>query len=71
MFNLSILLCSCSWIWEEHEENFLLVFNLIFSSCFCLCFSDMGWSSWLLGLVSEEHEEQVEEQEEQVEGHEY
>ena len=31
----------------------------------------MGWSSWLLGLVSEEHEEQVEEQEEQVEGHEY
>ena len=45
-----------SWIWEEYEENFLLVFNLIFSSCFCLCFSDMGWSSWLLGLVSEEHE---------------
>ena len=62
MFNLSILLCSCSWIWEEHEENFLLVFNLIFSSCFCLCFSDMG-------LVSEEQEEQVEEQEEQVEEH--
>ena len=60
-----------SWIWEEHEENFLLVFNLIFSSCFCLCFSDMGWSFWLLGLVSEEHEEQVEEQEEQAEGHEY
>ena len=71
MFNLSILLCSCSWIWEEHEENFLLVFNLIFSSCFCLCFSDMGLSSWLLDLVSEEHEKQVEEQEEQVEEHEY
>ena len=34
-----------SWIWEEHEENFLLVFNLIFSSCFCLCSSDMGLSS--------------------------
>ena len=56
-----------SWIWEENEENFLLVFNLIFSSCFCLCSSDMGLSSWLLGLVSEEHEEQKE----QVEEHEY
>ena len=55
------------WIWEEHEENFLLVFNLIISSCFCLCSFDMGLSSWLLGLVSEEHEEQ----EEQVEEHEY
>ena len=41
-----------SWIWEEHEENFLLVFNLIFSSCFRLCSSDMGFSSWLLGLCS-------------------
>ena len=59
-----------SWIWEEHEENFLLVFNLIFSS-FRLCSSDMGLSSWLLGLVCEEHEEQVEEQEEQVEEYEY
>ena len=28
-----------SWIWKEHEENFLLVFNLIFSSCFHLCSS--------------------------------
>ena len=55
-----------SWIWEEHEENFLLVFNLIFSSCFCLCSSDMGLSSWLLDLVCEEHEEQVEEQEEKL-----
>ena len=27
----------------------------------------MGLSSWLLGLVSEEHEEQVKEQEEQIE----
>ena len=52
-----------SWIWEEHEENFLLVFNLIFSSCFCLCSSDMGLSSWLLDLVSEEQDEQVEEHE--------
>ena len=52
-----------SWIWEEHEENFLLVFNLIFSSCFRLCSFDMGLSSWLLGLVCEEHEKQVEEQE--------
>ena len=52
-----------SWIWEEHEENFLLVFNLIFCFCFCLCSSDMGLSSWLLGLFSEEHEEQVEEHE--------
>ena len=51
-----------SWIWEEHEENFLLVFNLIFSSCFCSCSSDMDLSSWFLGLVCEEHEEQVEEQ---------
>ena len=41
-----------SWIWEEHEENFMLVFNLIFSSCFRLCSSDMGFSSWLLGLCS-------------------
>ena len=41
-----------SWIWEEHEENFLLVFNLIFSSCFRLCSSYMGFSSWLLGLCS-------------------
>ena len=41
-----------SWIWEEYEENFLLVFNLIFSFCFCLCSSDMGLSSWLLGLCS-------------------
>ena len=41
-----------SWIWEEHEENFLLVFNLIFSSCFHLYSSDMGLSSWLLGLCS-------------------
>ena len=56
-----------SWIWEEHEENFLLVFNLIFSSCFCLYSSDMGLSSWLLDLVSKEHEEQ----EEQVEENEY
>ena len=31
----------------------------------------MGLSSWLLDLVSEEHEKQVEEQEEQVEEHEY
>ena len=30
-----------SWTWVEHEEYFLLVFNLIFSS-FCLCSSDMG-----------------------------
>ena len=52
-----------SWIWEEHEENFILVFNLIFSSCFCLCSSDMGLSFWLLDLVSEEHEKQVEEHE--------
>ena len=52
-----------SWIWEEHEDSFLLVFNLIFCFCFCLCSSDMGLSSWLLGLVSEEHEEQVEEHE--------
>ena len=50
-----------SWIWEEHEKNFLLVFNLIFSSCFFLCSSYMGLSSWLLGLVCEEHKEQVEE----------
>ena len=35
-----------SWTCEEHEEYFLLVFNLIFSS-FCLCSSDMGLSSWL------------------------
>ena len=41
-----------SWIWKEHEENFMLVFNLIFSSCFHLCSSDMGLSSWLLGLCS-------------------
>ena len=34
-----------SWTWEEHEEYFLLVFNLIFSS-FHLCSSDMGLSSW-------------------------
>ena len=38
-----------SWIWKEHEENFMLVFNLIFSSCFHLCSSDMGLSSCLLG----------------------
>ena len=44
-----------------------IVFNLIFSSCFCLCSSDMGLSSWLLDLVSKEHEEQ----EEQVEENEY
>ena len=50
-----------SWIWEEHEENFLLVFNFFFF--FCLCASDMGLSSWLLGLVCEEHEEQIEEHE--------
>ena len=37
-----------SWTWEEHEEYFLLVFNLIFSS-FRLCSSDMGLSSCLLG----------------------
>ena len=49
-----------SWIWEEHEENFLFVFNLIFSPCFCLCSSNMDLSSWLLSLVFEEHEEQVE-----------
>ena len=30
----------------------------------------MGLSSWLLGLVCEEHEEQGEEHEEQVEEHE-
>ena len=41
-----------SLIWEEHEENFLLVFNLIFSSSFRLCSSDMDLSSWLLGLYS-------------------
>ena len=52
-----------SWIWEEQEENLLLVFNLIFSFCFCLRSPDMGLSSWLLGLVCEEHEEQVEEHE--------
>ena len=52
-----------SWIWGEHEENFLLVFNLIFSSCFCLYSSDLGLSSWLLGLVCEEHKEKVEEHE--------
>ena len=34
-----------SWTWEEHEEYFLLVFNLIFSS-FRLCSSNMGLSSW-------------------------
>ena len=34
-----------SWTWEEHEEYFLLVFNLILSS-FHLCSSDMGLSSW-------------------------
>ena len=34
-----------SWTWEEHEEYFLLVFNLIFSS-FHLCSSNMGLSSW-------------------------
>ena len=52
-----------SWIWEEQEENLLLVFNLIFSFCFCLRSLDMSLSSWLLGLVCEEHEEQVEEHE--------
>ena len=66
--DLMVIVFGC-WIliWEAHEENFLLVFNLIYSSCFCLCSSDMGLSSWLLGLVSEKHEEQ----EEQVEEHEY
>ena len=34
-----------SWTWEEHEEYFLLVFNLIFSS-FHLCSSDISLSSW-------------------------
>ena len=34
-----------SWTWEEHEEYFLLVFNLIFSS-FYLFSSNMGLSSW-------------------------
>ena len=34
-----------SWTWEEHEEYFLLVFNLIFSS-FYLCSSNMGLRSW-------------------------
>ena len=58
---LEIGLVACG-IWEEHEKNFLLVFNLIFS-CFCLCSSDMGLSSWLLGLVCEEHKEQVEDHE--------
>ena len=37
-----------SWTWEEHEEYFLLVFNLMFSS-FRLCSSDIGLSSCLLG----------------------
>ena len=32
-----------SWTWVEHEEYFLLVFNLIFSS-FRLCSSGMGLS---------------------------
>ena len=52
-----------SWILEEHDENFLLEFNLFFSSYFCLCSSNMGLSFWLLGLVCEKHEEQVEEHE--------
>ena len=40
-----------SWTWKEHEEYFLLVFNLNFSS-FHLCSTDMALSSWLLGSCS-------------------
>ena len=72
-----------SWTWEEHEEYFLLVFNLIFFLFICVLLIwvwvlgswvcvimiwvlgswvrvlVMGLSSWLLGLVFEEHEEQA------------
>ena len=39
-----------SWIWEEHEENFLLVFNLIFFFLFLFMFFLYGFEFLVAGF---------------------
>ena len=40
------------WLdWVHCSSFFLLVFTLIFSSCFHLCSTDLGLSSWVAGFV--------------------
>ena len=43
----------CWWCWAivHCSSFFLLVFTLIFSSCFHLCSTDLGLSYWVAGFV--------------------